>query len=89
MQKIGDLYLSGMDSAALETMGDQPIRPDLDRIASITDTKGILKEVAYERSHGIASPLIGFLWDRTGKMSASIFPRWHKVVLHFRIAIIT
>jgi putative endopeptidase len=60
MQKIGDLYFSGMDSAALETMGYQPIRPDLDRIASITDTRGILKEVAYERSHGIASPLIGF-----------------------------
>jgi putative endopeptidase len=60
MQKIGDLYLSGMDSAALETLGYQPIRPDLDRIAAITDTKSILKEIAYERSHGIANPLIGF-----------------------------
>lgn len=60
MQKIGDLYLSGMDSAALETLGYQPMRPDLDRIAAIADTKGILQEIAYERSHGIASPLIGF-----------------------------
>jgi putative endopeptidase len=89
LQKIGDLYLSGMDSTALESMGYQPIRPDLDRIASITDARGILKEVAYERSHGIASPLIGFFVGPAGKMSASIYPRYNKVVLHFRIAIIT
>ena len=75
LQKIGDLYLSGMDSAALETMGHQPIRPDLDRIASITDARGILKEVAYERSHGIASPLIGFFVGPDRKNVSQYIPQ--------------
>src|SRR5580698_9495704 len=46
VQKIGDLYFSAMDSAALESKGYQPIQPDLDRIAAISDTRGILKEIA-------------------------------------------
>jgi putative endopeptidase len=60
MQKIGDFYVSGMDSAGLQQKGYQPIRADLDRIASLTGTPDLLKEIAFERSHGIAAPLIGF-----------------------------
>jgi putative endopeptidase len=75
LQKIGDLYLSGMDSAALESKGYQPIQPDLDRIASITDTRGILKEIAYERSHGIASPLIGFFVGPDRKNVSQYIPQ--------------
>lgn len=58
-QKIGDFYSSGMDSATLEGLGDKPIRADLDRISAIDGTPALLKEVAYERSHGIANPLVG------------------------------
>jgi putative endopeptidase len=60
MQKIGDLYNSGMDSAGLQKLGYQPIQADLDRIAALTGTQDLLKEIAFERSHGIAAPLIGF-----------------------------
>jgi putative endopeptidase len=58
-QKIGDFYLSGMDSAGLEKLGYQPIQADLDRIAALTSTQGLLTEIAFERSHGIAAPLVG------------------------------
>jgi putative endopeptidase len=75
LQKIGDLYLSGMDSAALESKGYQPIQPDLDRIASITDTRGLLKEIAFERSHGIANPLIGFFVGPDRKNVSQYIPQ--------------
>jgi len=58
-QKIGDFYLSGMDSAGLERLGYQPIQADLDRIAALTSTQDLLTEIAFERSHGIAAPLVG------------------------------
>jgi putative endopeptidase len=57
---IGDFYTSGMDSAALETLGYQPIRADLDRIAAIKDRDSLLAEIAYERINGIANPILGF-----------------------------
>ena len=58
-QKIGDFYTSGMDSAGLERLGYQPIQADLDRIAALGNTDGLLKEIAFEHSHAIAGPLIG------------------------------
>jgi putative endopeptidase len=57
-QKIGDFYASGMDSAALEKSGYQPIKEDLDRIAGVSSLDGLLDEMAYERTHGISSPLL-------------------------------
>ncbi len=59
LQKIGDFYTSGMDSAGLERLGYQPIQADLARIVAIDGIPALLKEIAYERSHGIASPLVG------------------------------
>ena len=58
LQKIGDFYTSGMDSAGLERLGYQPIQPDLARIAALDGTAAILREIAYERSHGVAAPLV-------------------------------
>ena len=60
LQKIGDFYLSGMDSAGLERLGYRPIQADLDRIAALGSTTDVLKEIAYERTHSIAAPLVGF-----------------------------
>src|ERR1700744_6150835 len=60
LKKIGDFYLSGMDSAGLEQSGYQPIKSDLDRIAALQGSTDILKEIAYERTHSVAGPLIGF-----------------------------
>lgn len=59
MQKIGDFYTSGMDSASIEKEGYQSIKPYLDRIDAIKDVNGILNEISYERVNSISSALIG------------------------------
>jgi putative endopeptidase len=41
-QKVGDLYASGMDSDAIEKLGDQPLQSALHHIDSITDVKSLL-----------------------------------------------
>ena len=59
IQKIGDFYLSGMDSASIEKLGYQPIKADLERIAALKDVNGLLDEISYERVNNIAGSLLG------------------------------
>ncbi len=59
-QRVGDLYASGMDSLAIEKLGYNPIKPDLERIAKINSLSEVINEVTYERSHAIAAPLFAF-----------------------------
>jgi len=58
-QRVGDLYASGMDSAAIEKRGYAPIKPDLERVAKISDLNGIVSEVVYERTHGDGGAFFG------------------------------
>ena len=58
LQKVGDFYTSGMDSAGIERLGYQPIQADLDRIAAVGSTADLLKEIAYEHTHSVAFPLV-------------------------------
>lgn len=48
-QKVGDFYLSGMDSAAIEAKGYDPVKPELEKITNISDVNGIMKYVADEQ----------------------------------------
>lgn len=59
-QRVGDLYTSGMDSVTIEKRGYDPIKPDLARIAKISDLNGVINEMAYERTTGEGSPLFNF-----------------------------
>jgi putative endopeptidase len=59
-QRVGDLYTSGMDSVTIEKRGYDPIKPDLARIAKISDLNGVINEMAYERTTGEGSPLFSF-----------------------------
>jgi len=54
---IGNLYASGMDSAAIEAKGIQPIKADLDKIASLQDIQGVIDEIATLRTTGLGNPL--------------------------------
>ncbi|MEP7256365.1 MAG: M13 family metallopeptidase [Ferruginibacter sp.] len=47
-QKVGDFYTSGMDSAAIEKRGYEPVKPYLQKISELKDAKGILQFVAEE-----------------------------------------
>jgi len=60
MQKIGDFYASGMDSTAIEQLGWQPIRSDLQTIDAINDVDGFLNQIASYRTEGIGGALFGF-----------------------------
>ncbi len=66
MQKVGDFYASGIDSAAIEAKGYQPIKADLDKISNLKNLSDMLDEVAYLRVNGAATPLlaIGIGQDR-------------------------
>ena len=60
MQKIGDFYASGMDSVAIEKLGWQPIKSDLQTIDAIKDVNGFLEQIATYRTEGIGGALFGF-----------------------------
>ncbi len=59
MQKIGDFYLSGMDSAGIEKLGYQPIKADLQKIDAIKDVNEFLSALADYRTQGVGG-LFGF-----------------------------
>jgi putative endopeptidase len=42
-QKVGGLYKSGMDTATIEKLGYDPVKPQLAQIAAIIDYKGLVK----------------------------------------------
>lgn len=52
VQQIGALYKSYMDTLAIEKAGIRPIKPVLNRIASITTSEGVVDEVMKEYNHG-------------------------------------
>lgn len=58
-QKVGDFYASGMDTAAIDKRGNDPIMPLLARIDAVTDVPSLLKLVVEETKTGNAS-IIGF-----------------------------
>ena len=51
-QKIGDFYAAAMDSAKIEAEGAAPLKPYLDRIAAISDVKGLEKVLAQFQAEG-------------------------------------
>ena len=59
-QRVGDMFASGMDSLAIEKLGYDPIKPDLERIAKINSLTDVVNEFTYEHAHAISTPLLGF-----------------------------
>lgn len=67
-QKVGDFYASGMDTAAINKRGYEPIRPLLARIDAVTDVPSLLTLVAEEQKVGDRS-IIGFYVGPDNKRS--------------------
>jgi putative endopeptidase len=74
-QMIGDFYRSGMDSAAIEAKGYQPVKSELDRLAALTDKQQVLSEVATLRTKGLASPLFGMFVAQDRKNVSLYIPQ--------------
>ncbi|WP_349810943.1 M13 family metallopeptidase [Xanthomonas dyei] len=50
--KLGILYASGMDDAAIEAAGDQPLKPQLNEIDALTSSKDIADYIAQRHAQG-------------------------------------
>jgi putative endopeptidase len=59
VQKVGDMYQSCMDEAAVNAKGAAPIKPELDRIAAIKNKDQLVDTIAYLHSLGVGV-LFGF-----------------------------
>ena len=49
-QKVGDFYASGMDSATIEKLGYDPVKPYLLKIDAIKDAGGIMQFIAEQQT---------------------------------------
>src|ERR1051326_6018778 len=58
-QKIGDMYQSCMDEATVNKKGSTPLKPELTRIAAITNKDQLVETIAYLQSLGVQA-LFGF-----------------------------
>jgi putative endopeptidase len=67
-QKVGDFYASGMDTAAIDKRGYEPIKPLLTAIDAVSDLPSFLKLVAEEQKVGNAS-IVGFYVGPDDKQS--------------------
>src|SRR5215472_6682704 len=59
MQKIGDMYESCMDEKTVNAKGSAPLKPELDRIAAISNKDQLLETTAYLHSLGVQA-MFGF-----------------------------
>lgn len=67
-QNVGDFYASGLDMAAINQRGYEPIKPLLARIEAVTDVASLLKVVADEEKMGNSS-IIGLYIGPDDKQS--------------------
>lgn len=68
-QKIGDFFVSGMDSVALNRKGIEDLKSDLAMIDGIKDAKGVMQAAAFIHSVS-GSPLFGFGVGQDDKISS-------------------
>ena len=59
-QKVGDLYLSYMDTASIERVGISPLKPYLSKIANISSKKELTPVIAELGKIGVSTPIA--LW---------------------------
>ena len=57
-QKIGDFWFTGMDTVTIEKQGITPLKPELDKIAAISDPQGVIKMASYLHTMQV-QPLFG------------------------------
>lgn len=74
-QRVGDLYISAMDTVAIEKLGYQPIKPELDRLGALITKEQVLHEIATLRTKGMGSPLYSFGIGQDDKDVNAYIPR--------------
>ena len=64
-----------MDSLRLEKLGYDPIKKDLLRINDLFSLKGMVNEMAFERTQGISSPLLSIYVAQDRKQADKYIPQ--------------
>ncbi|GAA4792289.1 M13 family metallopeptidase [Olivibacter ginsenosidimutans] len=70
-KRVGDFFVSAMDSVKIDSIGNAPIKEDLARIKAIKDINGLVKEIAFQHVNGVASPLYRFGVDQDEKNTSA------------------
>ncbi|MFT3980313.1 MAG: M13 family metallopeptidase [Ferruginibacter sp.] len=74
-KRVADFYKAGMDSVTIEKRGYDPIRADLQRIASLQTTDDILEEAINMRINGMGSAFYGFMVGQDRKNVNRMIPQ--------------
>lgn len=61
VQKVGDFYLSFMDSTRLEGLGLEPLRTELARVEGIASPTDLIEYIAYNQRIGVSDPFSIFV----------------------------
>ena len=77
-QRVGDLYAAAMDSNALDKLGYTPIKPELDKLAALTNKDDVLKEIATLRTVGVGGILYGFSVGQDDRNVNAYIPSLHQ-----------
>jgi len=62
-QKVGDMYLSFMDSVKIEALGIEPVKNAFDAIEQIKDRNDLIKLMADNEKENIGNPLRFGVWQ--------------------------
>lgn len=71
LQKVGDFYFSGMDSAAIEADGAKPLAAELSRIDAVSDDASLQAEIAHLHTLGVR-PMFNFFAGQDEKKSTDV-----------------
>lgn len=74
-RRVGDFYMAGMDSVSIEKLGYSPIKADLQKIAAISDLRGVINQAAVMRTYGSGSPFFTFFVGQDRKYVKNIVPQ--------------
>lgn len=74
-RRVGDFYASAMDSAAIDQLGFDPIKPLLANVKAISAKDQIMDEIATLRRQGVSSLLFGFSIDQDDKDVNTYIPQ--------------
>lgn len=75
-RRVADFYLAGMDSAAIEKRGYDPIKKDLQKIAGLKSTDEVMAEISSLRVQGMGAPLYGFAVAQDRKDVENMIPQF-------------
>ncbi|MEO5890154.1 MAG: M13 family metallopeptidase [Ferruginibacter sp.] len=75
-QKIGDFWLTAMDTLKIEKDGIKPLQPYLDKINAITDTKSLQTAFAELDQVGVNGPISFGVWQDAKNSEVNALQMW-------------